>query len=63
MKLTADIILLLVVIAGIVSFFWNPLGENMEYLRITLAAIIGFLLKTPITDKELPIVRAFKKGK
>ena len=60
-NLTQDIILVLIVIAGILSFFFNPLGENMEYIRLTMGVVVGFLLKNPIEEKELPIVRAFKK--
>jgi sugar phosphate permease len=57
-KLTQDIILVLVILAGIVSFFWNPLGENMEYLRLTMAAIIGFFVKEPVSLRELPFKRS-----
>ena len=60
-KLTQDIILVAVVIAGLTSFFYNPLGENMEYIRDIMAAIVGFLIKEPITNREIPLARGYKK--
>lgn len=62
-KLTQDLILVLVVLAGIVSFFWNPLGDTMEWLRIAMATIVGFLIKEPIELRELPIKRSLWETK
>ena len=60
-KLTQDIILVLIVLAGIISFFFNPLGENMEYIRLTMGVVVGFLIKSPIQEGKLPVIRAIKK--
>lgn len=59
-QLTQDIILVLVVIAGIVSFFYNPIGgEAIKYLQTLAGGIVGFYLGM----KELPIARATKFGR
>ena len=56
--LTKDIILVLVVIAGLVSFFYNPLNtEAIKYLQDLAAMIVGFYLG----KGQLPIMGAFKK--
>jgi hypothetical protein len=55
--LTIDIILTLVVIAGLVSFFYNPLGQDMKYLQILMGSIIGFFIGL----KEIPVMRAIQK--
>jgi len=40
--MTKDIILTLIALAGIISFFYNPLGGDMKYLQIILGGIIGY---------------------
>jgi len=58
--LTQDIILVLVVAAGIVSFFYNPMGgDAIKYLQTLAGGIVGFYLGI----KELPISRAVKMGR
>ena len=57
--MTKDIILVLISLAGIVSFFYNPLGGDMRYLQIVLGGIVGFY--TGI--KEIPLSSVFKKSK
>lgn len=54
-QLSADVILVLVVLAGIASFFINPLGVDMKSLQLLAAGIVGFIIK----GGEVPIVRAF----
>ena len=56
-ELTRDIILVVIVLAGIVSFFYNPLGGDMKYLQILMGGIIGWY--TGI--QSLPIAGALKK--
>lgn len=59
-NLTKDIILVLIVTAGIVSFFYNPIGgESIKYLQTLAGGVVGFCLGV----KELPIVRAIRKSK
>jgi hypothetical protein len=41
-ELTRDIILVVIILAGIVSFFYNPLGGDMKYLQILMGGIIGW---------------------
>jgi len=56
--LTQDIILVLVIAAGLVSFFYNPIGgEAIKYLQTLAGGIVGFYLGI----KELPIMRVAKK--
>ena len=52
-----DIILIIVALAGIVSFFYNPLTADMKFLQIILGGIIGYY--TGI--KEIPLSYIFKK--
>ena len=57
-QITQDVILVIIVLAGIVSFFYNPLGgESIKYLQILMGGIVGFY--TGI--KELPIARGIKR--
>lgn len=59
-ELTQDIILILVVAAGVVSFFHNPLGgESIKYLQTLSGGIVGFYLGI----KELPVARAVRMGR
>lgn len=59
--MTKDIILVLVVVAGLISFFYNPTNVDMKYLQIIMGGIIGFY--TGI--KEIPLQKSvtsfFKK--
>jgi len=56
--MTKDIILVLIALAGIVSFFYNPLGgDSIKYLQIVLGGIVGFY--TGI--KEVPLKAFFVK--
>lgn len=58
--LTQDIILVLVILAGLVSFFYNPIGgEAIKYLQTLAGGIVGFYLGI----KELPVARATKFGR
>ena len=54
-QLSVDIILVLVVLAGIASFFINPLGIDMKALQLLASGIVGFIIK----GGEVPIMRAF----
>ena len=57
-KLIQDIILILVVLAGIVSFFYNPIGgEAIVYLQTLAGGIVGYYLGL----HDLPIARAIRK--
>lgn len=58
-EVTRDIILVLIVIAGLVSFFWVPEGasENIKFLQTLMGGIIGWY--TGI--KTLPVMGAIKK--
>ena len=58
-ELTMDIILTLIVIAGIVSFFYNPVGVDMKYLQTLMGAVIGYF----IGIQAMPIGRTLKKTK
>jgi len=41
--LIQDIILLIIVLAGIVSFFYNPIGgDAIKYLQILMGGIVGY---------------------
>jgi hypothetical protein len=51
--MTKDIILVLIVLAGIVSFFYNPLAGDMKYLQILMGGVVGFYIGT----RELPLGR------
>ena len=50
-NITKDIILILVTLAGIISFFYNPEGIDMEFLRILLGGVVGYY----IGIKKLPL--------
>ena len=55
--MTKDIILVLIALAGVVSFFYNPLGGDMKFLQVILGGIIGYY--TGI--KDIPLKSAFTK--
>ena len=57
--MTKDIILVLIVLAGVVSFFYNPINADMKYLQILMGGIVGFY----IGIKEVPLSSVFKKPK
>jgi hypothetical protein len=57
MRMTKDIILVLIVAAGIVSFFYNPLTADMKYLQILMGGIVGFY----IGIKEMPLQSSLGK--
>ena len=50
-SMTKDIILVIIVLAGIVSFFYNPLNTDMKYLQILMGGIVGFY----VGIKEMPL--------
>jgi len=56
-KLTGDIILILVVIGGIISFFYNPGNTDMEFIRILMGSVVGYYIGL----KEIPVLRVIKK--
>lgn len=58
-EITRDIILVLIVIAGLVSFFYTPegAGENLKFLQTLMGGIVGWY--TGI--KTIPIMGAIKK--
>jgi len=58
-EIARDIVLVIIVIAGLLSFFYNPLSADMKYLQILMGAIIGFY--TGI--QSIPVMGAIKKGK
>jgi len=58
-EITRDIVLVIIMVAGIASFFYNPLGGDMKYLQILMGGIIGFY--TGI--QAWPVAGAMKKGK
>lgn len=59
-QLTQDIILVLVVVAGIVSFFYNPIGgEAIKYLQTLAGGIVGYYLGL----QDYPIARAIRGRK
>ena len=55
--MTKDIILVLIALAGVISFFYNPLVGDMKYLQIILGGIIGYY--TGI--KEIPLSTLLKQ--
>jgi len=55
--MTKDIILIIIVLAGIVSFFYNPLEADMKYLQILMGSIMGFFVGV----QDLPIARLRRK--
>jgi len=56
-QLTGDIILVLVIVAGLISFFYNPLGGDVvKYLQTLAGGIVGWYLGI----KQIPLARAFK---
>ncbi len=60
MNITKDIILILIVAAGAVSFFYSPMGgESVKYLQTLAGGIVGFYIGV----KEMPVIAAFRKGK
>jgi len=58
-EITRDVILVLIVVAGLVSFFWTPEGgaENIKFLQTLMGGIIGWY--TGI--KTVPVLGAIKK--
>lgn len=58
-QLTIDIILILIVLAGITSFFYNPLQADMRALQILVGGILGWITKG-VFGGEIPVARAFK---
>ena len=58
MNITKDIILILIICAGAVSFFYAPMGgESVKYLQTLAGGIVGFYIGV----KEIPVMTAFKK--
>ena len=53
-KFTQDIVLIIAVIAGVVSFFYNPTGIDMTFLRTLIGGIVGYYLGM----EEIPVMRA-----
>jgi hypothetical protein len=56
-ELTRDIVLMLIVIAGLVSFFYNPMMTDMRPLQILVGGIIGYYTG----NGSVPIMGAIKK--
>ena len=58
-EITRDIILVLIVIAGLVSFFYVPEGteSGMKFLQTIMGSIVGWY--TGI--KTVPVMSAMKK--
>jgi len=58
-EITRDIVLVLIVIAGLVSFFWTPEGasENIKFLQTLMGGIVGWF--TGI--KTIPVMGALRK--
>ena len=61
--MTKDIILVLIVLAGIVSFFYNPLTADMKYLQILMGGIVGFFIGIKEIPLEEPITALFARKK
>jgi len=59
--MTKDIILVLIVLAGIVSFFYNPLGSDMKYLQILMGGVVGFYIGIKEIPLQKPVMSMFKK--
>lgn len=58
--MTKDIILVLIVLAGVLSFFYNPQdSENIKYLQIIMGGIVGYYTGV----KAIPLASVFKKNK
>jgi len=58
-ELTRDIILVIIVIAGVVSFFYNPMGHDMKYIQILMGSIVGFYVGV----KNIPVLGVVSKMK
>jgi hypothetical protein len=58
-EITQDIILIAVVIAGIASFFYNPIGGDMSLLRTLMGGIVGYYVGVA----QFPIMRAVNPNK
>lgn len=61
--MTKDIILVLIVLAGVVSFFYNPLGGDMKYLQILMGGIVGYYGGIKEIPLQKPVMAFFKKSK
>jgi len=61
--MTKDIILVLIVLAGIVSFFYNPLTADMKYLQILMGGIVGFYAGIQEIPFGKTVKSIFKKSK
>jgi len=55
--ITRDVVLTLIIIAGLISFFYNPLSIDMRYLQTLAGVIVGFYSGI----KTLPVISAMKK--
>lgn len=66
-NLTKDIILILIVAAGAVSFFYNPMGgDSVKYLQTLAGGIVGFYIgikELPLGRQVSTIGKIFKKQK
>lgn len=54
-----DIALLLIVVGGIVSFFYNPAAIDAKYLQMLMAGIVGYYTG----GQEIPILSAYGRNK
>lgn len=58
-KITKDIILILVTIAALVSFFWNPRNVELDFLWTLLGGIVGYY----VGIKNLPLTNNYGRKK
>jgi len=59
--MTKDIILVLIVLAGVISFFYNPIGTDMKYLQILMGGIVGFYIGVKEIPLKNSVLTFFKK--
>lgn len=55
-KIARDVILVLITLGGIISFFYKPETQGIEYLRTLMGAIVGYY----IGMEEIPVFSAVR---